>query len=47
MLGGAKRSTRLGVPPFEVLHQLALGGEAPLDILEIFRIGDELRLRVH
>ena len=47
MLGGAERSASFGVPAFQVLDDLALAREPPLDIDEIFLVGHELGARVH
>ena len=47
MLGGAERSTGLGVPALQVLDDFALAREPPLDIDEILLVGHELGARVH
>ena len=47
MLGGAERGAGLGVPPLQILDHLALAGEPPLDVEEVFLVGDELGARIH
>ena len=46
MLRGAERGAGLGVPPLEILDQLALAGEPALDVDEILLVGDQLGARV-